>query len=471
MPSTPPRLERGPTAVEQGVALVTLATVPRYDSDRTIERGGRAVVVGAGMAGLLAARVLADAFDEVTVLERDPTPDEPVTRRGVPQGRHIHVMLEAGRATLEDLFPGYREDLLSAGGLEIDGACDVEFYAAGGFLADGHHRLPQFAATRPLYEQLVRRNVVDLDGVHLRSRCQVKGYLVNETAATVEGVSFTNEERAVEELDATLVVDATGRASRTPGWLERQGYPSPTVDEVYIDLAYSTVLLERSSDDRQAFIVPPEPPRTRGFGMFPVEDGRSIATLGGVHGDHPPTDADELKEFAARIPGLDVKQLLESRPWISEEVTHYPFPSNLRRRYEDLDQFPEGLIVVGDGIASFNPLYGQGMSVAALESLLLHDCLATCGLEELAPQFFARCKEIVDVAWMVAVGSDVRFPETTGLKPHGTGLVSRYMARLHRKAQADGSLREAFTRVLMMEQPPETLFHPRIVWRVLKPTL
>lgn len=465
----PLRLEHDTICVWKGVTVMSLVTVPQYDSTRITERGGHAVVVGAGMAGLLATRVLADAFDEVTILERDPAPDEPVARRGVPQGRHIHVMLEAGRATLEALFPGFREDLLSAGGLEIDGARDVNFYAEGDFLADGPHRLPQYAATRPLFEHLTRRRVADLDGIHLRSRCQIKDYLTDEMATTVEGIVFTNEETAVEELTADLVVDATGRTSRTPAWLERHGYTSPPVDEVSIDLAYSTVLIERPADDRRAFLVPPEPPHTRGFGMFPAEDGRWIVTLGGVNGDHPPTNAEGLKEFAAQVPGPDVKQLLDTQPWISDEIAHYPFPSNLRHRYEDLDRFPDGLVVIGDGIASFNPLYGQGMSVAALEALVLYDCLATNGLADLALRFFAQSTEVIDSAWTMAVGADFRFPQTTGPKPSGTGLVGRYISRLHRKAHTDGALRDAFTRVIMMEQPPTTLLHPGIVWRVLKP--
>lgn len=448
---------------------MTLATVPRYDADRATVRGERAVVVGAGIAGLLAARVLADAFEAVTVLERDPAPDDPVVRRGVPQGEHVHVMLEAGRATLEDLFPGYRADLLSSGGLEIDGARDVDFYAGGGLLADGPRRVPQYAATRPLYEHLIRRHVADLDGVRLRTGCRFRDYVVDDAATAVQGVVFANEETALEELDASLVVDATGRTSRTPDWLERHRYPSPAVDEVAIDLAYSTVLLERPADDHRAFVVPPEPPRTRGFAMFPVEGGRWIVTLAGVHGDHPPTDVDGLLGYAGRIPGPDVAGLLDAQPWRSEAVAHYPFPSNLRRRYEDLDRFPDGLVVLGDGIASFDPVYGQGMSVAALEALLLYECLATDGLEGLAPRFFERSEAVVDTAWRMAVCPDFRFARTTGPRPRGTALVNRYVSRLHRKAHADGELRDAFTRVVMMERPPSSLFHPRIAWRVLRP--
>lgn len=447
---------------------MTLSSIPRYDRERVTMCGEHAVVVGAGIAGLLAARVLADAFDEVTILERDRFPDEPLPRRGVPQGRHVHVMLEAGKATLEDLFPGYRSDLISAGGLEIDGASDVNFYAEGDYLADGPHPLPHYAATRPLYEQVVRNRVANLDGVHLRSRCQFRDYLVTE-ASTVEGVVFTNEETAIEELAATLVVDATGRTSRTPAWLERHGYTSPQVDEVHIDLAYSTILLERPTDDVRAFVITPSPSEPRGAGILPVEGDRWVMTLGGMHGDHPPSDSDGFVDFAASFPVSDVKKLLEEHEWVSDDIAHYPFPSNTRHHYEKLDRFPDGLVVVGDGIASFNPLYGQGMSVAALEALLLHSSLATGGLDDLAARFFKQSTGVVDIAWMMAVGADFQFPQTSGPKPRGSGLMSRYITRLNRKAHTDGTLRDTFMRVMMMENPPTTLLHPSVVWRVLKP--
>ena len=195
-----------------------------------------------------------------------------------------------------------------------------------------------------------------------------------------------------------------------------------------------------------------------------------MVTVAGVHGDHPPTDVEGFRDFAASLPAPDVKQLLETHRWVSDEIAPYPFPANLRHRYEDLDRFPDGLVVIGDGIASFNPLYGQGMSVAALEALLLHHSLATGRLADLGPRFFERSKDVVDIAWMMAVGSDFQFPQTTGPKPRATNLMSRYISRLNRKAHADGILRDTFMRVLMMEQPPTTLLHPGVMWRVLKPT-
>lgn len=447
---------------------MTLATVPRYDPDRLPEIGGSAVVVGGSMAGLLAARVLIDGFEAVTIIERDQLPEAPTARRGVPQGRHIHAMLKAGQATLEDLFPGYGEELLSAGGLQIDMLSDVVHYQHGDFVADGPTRLPAYYATRPLFEQVVRRRVTSLDGIDLRSGCQCTDYLVGDES-TVEGVLIQNEDDEQLEITADLVVDATGRTSKTPTWLEDHGYPAPEVDEVQIDVAYSTVVIERPADDRRAFFVAADPPRSRGAGVFPVEDGRWLATFFGMHDDRPPTEPGELRTFAESLPGPDLKQLLDSQPWVSDEIAHYPFPSNRRNRYEDLDRFPDGLVVIGDAITSFNPIYGQGMSVAALEALDLHHALGTAGDENLALRFFDRAKETVDIAWNMAAGADFAFQQTEGPKPRGTDFFNRYMARLTRKAHTDGKLREALYRVINMEHPPSSLLRPGVVWRVLKP--
>jgi 2-polyprenyl-6-methoxyphenol hydroxylase-like FAD-dependent oxidoreductase len=455
---------------------MTLATVPRYDHERISPAGDHAVVVGASMAGLLAARVLADGFEEVTVIERDALADEPGVRRGVPQGRHVHLLEEAGRATLEDLFPGYGEELLSAGGLMIDMLSDFVAYQKGGVLAPGPTRIPAYFATRPLFERIVHRRVAGLDGVSIRHGCQYVDYLADD-ATTVDGITIENEASEREDLPAELVVDATGRMSRTPAWLENYGYGAPDVDEVRIDVAYSTAAIERPADDRRAFFIEPDPPRTRGAGVFPAEDGRWLATFFGVHGDHPPTEPEGLKAFAASLPGPDPKGLpdleglLDTQPWESDEMAHYPFPSTRRHRYEDLDRFPDGLVVIGDAIASFNPIYGQGMSVAALEALALHHTLATGGRADLGRRFFDRTEEILDVPWSIAVGGDFEFPQTEGPKPRGTDFFNWYLARLMRKAHTNGKLSEALVRVIMMEKPPTSLFRPGIVWQVLKPTV
>jgi hypothetical protein len=241
------------------------------------------------------------------------------------------------------------------------------------------------------------------------------------------------------------------------------------VDEVEIDLAYSTVLIERPVGDNRVFFVTPDPPRARGVGVFPAEHGKWLVSAFGMHGDHPPTDPDGFRDFVASLPGLDIAGLLESRRWLSEEVAHYPLPSNRRLRYERLDRFPDGLIVTGDALASFNPIYGQGMSVAALEALQFHHTLAEGGGAPVGPRFFDRIENTVDVPWSMAIGGDFAFEGTTGPRPRGTDVLNWYIGRLTRKAHTDGTLRDALYRVFTMERQPESLFRPGVLWRVLRP--
>lgn len=448
---------------------MTLATVPRYDHDRATVVGEHALVVGGSVAGLLAARVLTDAFESVTVIERDQLPGEPVPRKGVPHGQHPHALLEAGRSIIEDLFPGYFEELVSRGGVELDGASDFNFFDEGDFLADGPNRMPMYAASRPLFELVMRERLTDVADVRIRSDCRCTDYLVDDQGTTVGGVLIREGGGDPESLSADLVVDATGRTSRTPDWLESNGYASPGLDEVHVDLAYSTLLIERPSDDNTGLLGPASPPHTRGGSLAPIEGDRWQVTVHGVHGDHPPTDLEGFREFASGLPFPEVAQALEEHPPVSDEIDYYPFPSNRRHRYEDLDQFPDSLVVIGDAIASFNPIYGQGMSVSALESLVLHHELSSGGLDGLASRYFHRAEEPVDIAWTMAVGADFQFAETSGPKPRGTDLVARYLSRLSRKAQTDGVLREKLFRVFMMEVPPSSLFRPTVVARALSP--
>lgn len=448
---------------------MTLSSVPRYDRTQVPDIGEKAIVVGASMAGLLTARVLADGFQTVTIIERDSLSDTPTPRRGVPQGRHIHTLLKAGRATLEDLLPGYGEKLLSAGGVQIDMMSDLLHYQNGDFLADGSSRLPAYYATRPLFEQIVQRQIRNTERVELRTGCQCIDYIVNDDGTDVQGIKTKHDGGKQAVLRADLVVDATGRTSKTPAWLEDNGYEKPPLDEVEIDVAYSTVFGDRPSDDRRALVVDPTNSQMRGVGAFPVENEQWILTYFGIGEHKPPTNPEKLREFSANLPGPDPIEFLDTQPRFSDGIDHYPFFSNRRNRYEELDRFPDGLVVIGDAISSFNPIYGQGMSVAALEVLTLHHTLATGELDDLALRFFDRIEKIVNTAWSMAVGADSQYPQTTGPEPRGTAFFNWYLDRLATKAQTNGALREAFYRVYNMENNPLTLLSPGIIWQVLKP--
>jgi len=446
---------------------MTLATIPRYDPDRITKQSGHAVVVGASMAGILAAHVLADRFETVTLLERDSLPDGAVARPGVPQGNQIHVMLTAGQSTLEDFFPGYSDELTTAGAIESDLRSDLKVYGEGGFLAAGENRIPLFSASRPLFEHVTRRRLGERNGVTIRDECHFVDYLVDDDSS-VEGVTVRTGD-GLEEMATEMVVDASGRTSRTPTWLASHGYPAPPTDEVTVDLTYRTAILERPADSIDSYVVMPDPPRLRGGATYPIEHGQRILTLAGIHGDKPPADPAGFVDFAASLPVSGISRLLDEHAFISEEVHAYPFPASIRRHYGDMDRFPGGLLVIGDAIASFNPIYGQGMSVAAMEALLLHHVLATDSSDEPAVPFFERTKRVIDDAWNVAVGGDFKFPQTTGPKPFGTDFTNWYIARLTCKSHTDGTLADAFSRVVTMERRPHSLFRPGIAWRVLKP--
>ena len=445
---------------------MTLSAVPEYDPDRIDTTGDRAVVVGGSMAGLLAGRVLADAYETVEILDRDPLPDEPVARRGVPQASHAHAMLEAGRAVLDSLFPGYTDAVTDNGGVKVDMGRDFFQYENDGLVADTPSDLPMYCASRPLFEQLARRRTRQVENVQLRGEWQVTGYRTDETDDSVVGVSARDADDDDRQLDAELVVDATGRTSRTPDWLERHGYESPRTEEVSVDLAYTTTTIQRPPGDDRVVTISPAAPDPRGGTAVPIEDNRWLVTLFGLHGEHAPTDVDGFEAYAESLSQPDIARLLASHDYAADEIERFPFPASLRRRYEELDRFPDGLVVTGDAIASFNPIYGQGMSVAALDAMQLHRVLATGERRALADEFFDGAATVVDTAWRMAVGSDFAFTETDGPKPTGTDLFNRYVGSLMESTHVDPVVAEQFYHVMRMEQPPTRLLRPRIVARV-----
>ncbi|WP_436925710.1 FAD-dependent oxidoreductase [Halosimplex amylolyticum] len=448
---------------------MTLAAVDRYEPDRVGDLGGRAVVLGGSVAGLCAARVLADGFDEVLVVERDPFPDTPVARDGAPQTSHPHALLAAGQETLEDLFVGFGEDLAGAGGLVLDITKQLVEYQHGGFLATGTERTPSYCASRPLFEHVVRRRVGELDGVRLLGECQFRDYRTDDAGRAVTGVTVRDGGGPPETFAADLVVDATGRTSRTPEWLANNGYAAPPTDEVRIDLQYASLRIERPPDDRRLISVPANAPETRGGVLIPIEDGQWDVLLAEIHGDGAPTDREGVLEFADHLPIDIVGDILRTQPWVSDGVARYPFPGSLRRRYEALDRFPDGLVVTGDAITSFNPVYGQGMSIAALDALVLHHALADGGLDRIGPRFFDRVAPVLDTPWRMATGTDYQYAQTEGSPSLGTKLFDRYFTRLLRQAHDDSVVAEAYGAVVGLEVPPTELLRPGILARVLLP--
>jgi 2-polyprenyl-6-methoxyphenol hydroxylase-like FAD-dependent oxidoreductase len=433
--------------------------------------GDHAVVLGASMGGLAAARVLADAYGRVTVVDRDLLPAPGVQRRGVPQGRHAHGLLARGRDVLEELFPGVTDELVARGALYGDVQLHGRWYNEGVLLCQAPSGLNSLALTRPLLEGQVRQRLAALPGVRVVDDQDVAGLVVTPDGRRVSGVRTIGRTvgGGAETLTADLVVDATGRGSRSPLWLEALGYRRPEREEVRIQGTYATAMYRRRQehlDGDRVVIVAATRATRRGAAMIAQEGDRWIVTLFGYLGERPPTDPDGFVAWAASLSTPDVHEVIREAELLQAPVPAR-FPGSVRHRYERLDRFPEGYVVTGDAVCSFNPVYGQGMTVSALEALALRECLRN-GAGQLGQRFFRSAAKLIDVPWSIAVGADLRFPEVKGPRTAKVRMVNAYLARLHAAAGSDPVLGRAFLRVVNLIDPPEHLMSPELAFRVMR---
>ncbi|GIW52794.1 MAG: FAD-binding monooxygenase [Gemmatimonadales bacterium] len=435
-----------------------------------------AIVIGASMGGLLAARALADFYQQVTLIERDAFPPIGENRKGVPQGQHLHVLLLRGSEILEGMFPGLIADMMARGVPLLDRPeKELIWFDGGGYHArftneDG--RLGSLAVSRPLLEGYVRQRLLALPNVTAIEQCDALGLVPSERAGRVRGVRLVRRAggSAEEVLEADLVVDASGRGSRAPRWLEEMGYTPPEEEQVTMHVGYSTRIYRRRPEHlngAKAVVITPQPPQLKRLGVILAQEGeRWIVGLGGALGDYPPSDEEGFLAFARSLAAPEIYNVIKDAEPLSEIVT-YRFKASRRRRYEKLTHFPEGFLVFGDAICSFNPIYGQGMSVAAMEALDLQHELRR-GSEGLWRRFFHRAARSIDIPWQIVVSGDLRFPEAEGKRTQAIRFINAYMARLHQAAHRDPAVAKAFNGVASLLAPPQSLMRPGIVWRVLR---
>ncbi len=439
-----------------------------------------AIVIGASMGGLLAARALADFFQQVTIIERDAFPPMGENRKGVPQGRHTHALLLQGTEILEGLFPGLTADLVAQGVPLISRPeRELIWFDGGGYhapfaSANEEGRTGTLGVSRPLLEGYVRRRVLALPNVSAIEQCDALGLLPSERGERVRGVRILRRATgsAEEVLEADLVVDASGRGSQAPKWLESMGYAPPQEERVTVNLAGITCLYRRRPehlDGAKVVLVTLSPELKRGGVMVAQEGERWILTLIGFAGDQPPRNKDGFVAFARSLGAPEIYGVIRDAEPLSDFLP-YSVKANRRRRYERLTRFPEGLLVLGDALCSFNPIYGQGMSVAAMEALDLQDELRR-GTEGLWQRFFRRAARSIDIPWQIVVSSDLRFPEAEGKRTPAIHFINAYMAWLHRAARRDPVVARAFNDVANLLAPPQSLIRPSIAWRVVQGNL
>lgn len=427
-------------------------------------KGKHAVVIGASMGGLLAARALSEYYEQITVLERDHFPAKVENRKGVPQGRHAHALLAQGLRIMEGFFPGLTRDLVERGAKEGDIIENCYWYQNGGFHAQFDSGLLGLLISRPLLEGYIRERLLALPNVKALPGLKVEGLLGENGRVT--GVHLDAD--GLGELKADLVVDACGRGSQAPKWLEGLGFERPVEEMVKIDLVYATRIYRRRAGDfggKEALVIGSNAPDLRGGVVMLIEGDRWIVSLAGFLGDHPPTDERGFLEFARSLPVSDLYNLIKDAEPLSEIFSH-KFPGSQRRRYERLSRFPEGFLITGDAICSFNPVFGQGMTVAAMEAKTLAECLGA-GTENLARRFFKRAAALVDSPWSIAVGADLRYPQVQGPRGPMVNFINWYVAKLHVAARRDPAVVLAFQKVANLMAPPPSILAPNIALRVL----
>ncbi|WJK42584.1 FAD-dependent monooxygenase [Solwaraspora sp. WMMA2056] len=431
---------------------------------------GRAIVLGGSMAGILAARVLAESYAQVLVVDRDTVLGVDTPRRGTPHTAHAHGLHARGHLILEELFPGITDELRAVG-VPTGDLGEMRWFFNGRRILPARTGLISVTAPRPVLECHVRNRVAALPAVTFLQEHDVLDLVASADKERIVGVRV--QPRGVDgvpvTLDADLVVDATGRGSRTPAWLEQLGYDRPAEDRVKIGLAYTTRRYRTRPewfDGVQSINPVASPAHPRGAFFGQIGRDTCILSLTGILGDHPPTDPEGFLEFTRSLPVPDVYEAVRDGEPLDDPVS-FRFPASVRRRYERLSRFPDRLLVVGDAVCSFNPVYGQGMSVAALQAMTLRRHLRA-GPTPQPLRFLADVARAIDVPWEISAGGDLDFPQVQGRRSLKVRVGNAYLARFQFAATRDARCTDAFMRVAGLMDPPQALMRPAMAVRVLR---
>jgi 2-polyprenyl-6-methoxyphenol hydroxylase-like FAD-dependent oxidoreductase len=420
--------------------------------------GEHAVVIGAGVAGLAAAATLAAHYDRVSVLERDRLPAEAVPRPGVPQGEHIHVLLAGGLRALGEIYPGFEHDLKVSGAVPLTLAYDVR--------AELHDYLPHeprrdlgihsFSLSRPLLESCLRARAQALRNVQIETRAHVDGLVVDDRKDVV-GVAV----RGQGERRADLVVDASGRGQPTLEALEALGLGAPPTTVVGTDVHYASAVFELPDGLEggwKTINTSPGPKRpARGALMAAIEGKQFMVSLGGASDDLAPSDPQGFVEWARGLSTDTIYKAL-SNGRIARKVRRYNFKDSYRRHFDRMPRFPAGLIAMGDSLCRLNPVYGQGMSVAALEARTLGSSLASVSsgsldVRDLASAFWKQTDELIESAWAMSALLDLLNPATAGERP--ADLMERAMLQwaVNQLSRRDESVHRLTTEIRNLLKP------------------
>jgi 2-polyprenyl-6-methoxyphenol hydroxylase-like FAD-dependent oxidoreductase len=434
--------------------------------------GERALVVGAGLGGLSAARALSDYFDEVMILDRDELPDDAIPRAGVPQGKHPHGLLGGGLKALENLFPGFGNELMRAGAEPIDPGFDVLSEVPG---QDVWPKIDlswrTYSMSRPLIERTLRRQVERMGNIKVRGGRRVLNIVSDSNLESATGIQCKMLDDSLETLKSDLIVDASGNGSLTVEFLKFTGRRLPEETSIGVNIRYASALFERSSiwnDYKVVLSLPNAPEQVRGGLILPAENNSNQVVLSGRGKDVPPIDGNGFLSYARQLPTLTIYNAIKNAKRLTG-ITPFSFPESRWRHFAQVPDFPRGLLPIGDAICRFNPVYGQGMTVAAQEAMLLFDLLQALDgdpLATLASAFLTKAETLIAAPWAMSAIPDFIYPETTGERPPDLEDRLNFQRALGRLTVRDAELYELLIEIRHVLKPLALLDDPSIVSRV-----
>jgi 2-polyprenyl-6-methoxyphenol hydroxylase-like FAD-dependent oxidoreductase len=437
-----------------------------------------AMVIGGSIAGLCAGRVLSDFFEHVTVIDRDSYPTGVQERAGVPQSRHVHALLARGRQELERLFPGFDRLMSERGAQNLDFGLDFAALRVTGWAHRETEGFRLLFASRSLLEATVRELFRQLPNVTLQERATVTGLIANRDTSTlrVTGAHVTPLDAGnPSDMSADLIIDASGRASKAPDWLQALGLESPEESVVNGHAGYSSRWFQAPESDRWPrdwwwkgiWLDIKEPDHMMAGVLFPLEQGRWIVTLGGMAKHYPPTDEEGFMHALSTLRSPILAEAVRLATPLSPVYSNRAM-ANRMRHYDRWRERLDGFIALGDSVCAFNPVYGQGMTTSAVSASILADCLRKYGLThpDFAQRFFQTQAQFQESPWRMATGADFRYPETEGVRPQGARLFDPYMNALFAAAAQDNVVRQRLVAVIHMLKTPSALFTPMVASRV-----
>jgi 2-polyprenyl-6-methoxyphenol hydroxylase-like FAD-dependent oxidoreductase len=431
-----------------------------------------AIVIGSSIAGMLAARVLSDHFENVTIIDRDALPDSPEPRKGAPQTAHVHILLRRGLLIMRQLFPQLDDDLTQAGALSVNWTRDLVTFTPAGWSPRFDSEYTTRTCSRGLLEQMVRRQIAAIKNIAIEARCEAIEPLVSETRSAFTGLKVhyrDRSENAAVELSADLIVDASGRTSKGLNWIATLGYATPQETVIDAHVGYATRVYRRPANfkaDWKSMLVRSRPPfKVRGGVIYPIENDQWMVNVAGAGDERPPTDESSFLDYTRTFIHPALHDAIQNAEPISPMHT-YQRTENRLRHFDRLTHWPENFLMLGDAACAFNPVYGQGMSVAALEAQFLDQWLRA---SQSSLAFQRQLMKVVRGPWLMATNEDLRLTHMEGTSPgRFDKTYQRYIDEFIWLCGSDPQAAEVFMGVTQLIKPPMAMFAPTLALKVMR---